>query len=213
MDDFYNKFNQFYKENSLKDTNFNEDDKSNILQHTYQKINLAYNLTGKNTIIIDKGIESLDDEDKILLVLNLLKSLNRNHIKKDEENKPYYSFIYEIYKNKFALYEKLEEYQKDVKLFNTLKKKYSNIKGDEQLQTVIEFCKIVKKNNINHFLFEISKILFEDNHTKDLETLFSILFHLEIQNRYIHKNTLTNNEFENIDALFLDNFLDEIYFC
>jgi hypothetical protein len=92
MDNFYNKFNQLYKENSLKDTNFNEDDKSNILQHTYQKINLDYNLTGEDTIIIDKGIESLDDEDKILLVLNLLKSLNRNHIKKDEENKPYYSY-------------------------------------------------------------------------------------------------------------------------
>lgn len=215
MNNIYNKFHQFYKENSLKDDNFSTNKKTEILSYTYIKIEQSFIIKEKPVIDIDPNRNDyvrLDDEDKILLVLNLLKSLNRNHIKKDKNDKFYYSFIYEIYKNKFVLYQKLDEYQKDIKYFNTLKNKYPNIKADEQLQTIIDFYSIVKKNNINHFLFETAKILFEDKYIKELETLFSILFYLDIKNRYIQKNILTNNEFKNIDALFLGDFLDEVYF-
>jgi hypothetical protein len=208
---FTNIFNKFHKQNSLKDTDFNRTKQEQILNYTYEKIENDFNRQD----IIDPLANhqcTLLDVDNINNTLSILVILDRNHLKKDKEDNFYYSFIYEIFTNQLKLQKKIDEYKVDVKCFKHLQKKYKDIKAVEELQTVIDFYSIVKRNNVNHFLFEIIKELFEDNKRKKLEKLFGILFYYNENTKSLTNNKLTDNEFDNIDALFLADFFDSVYF-
>ena len=194
----------------LKDSDFSDIEKEDILNNTYQIINDTF----KIDIVEYSKHHTLDSDDITNKIIKLLHKLNINHIYKFKDGGICYRFIYDLIESKFMIQNKLIEYSEEITAYKYLLKKYPNMKIiDNDFDEVIEFYKYINKNNINHFIFNtVTNIYINDKvQYKDIKNLLSILFYRKENFRYFETNDLKHNEFNNIGALLLGNFFNGYY--
>lgn len=168
---------ELYKLNSNKDEMLTIDEKYLTLQHTFDLIDDKYGtVTG---LLLTEGIlvNSLhytDGQDKKEFI-DLLESMDKNHIKEDSTKKLYYSFIYQLLAHEIEVKKLMEEYKKDQRDYRRLKGRYPMLESSDELENVLKFYKGVNIGQVKRLLFELYTHGLDLNKEQAI-SLFSILY-------------------------------------